>query len=163
MQLEYADPSRSPNFGSIEIGVGYVFDSRRKTIWQLGGRNFGSTPLDAKAGGTSYAEDPNGPGLREDMALAFDEDRRRLLMFSGMKFLRAQVTISNEISEPADLWEWNADNSAWTTCWSGSPGPIPRTNANLAYDPTRHALILFGGEGYDGKGSFTGSLAAPWE
>ena len=152
-----------PNFYSIQSGVGYAFDSQRKTIWQFGGRNFGSTPLDAKAGWTLHPEDPNGPGLREYMALAFDEDRGHLMMFSGMKFLRAQVTSSSEISNPADLWEWNPDNSTWTVCGSGSPGPTPRTNANLAYDPTRHALILFGGEGYDDKGSSTGSQADLWE
>lgn len=75
------------------------------------------------------------PGARAEAALAFDQRRRRLVLFGGYR-----VTGGDRL-RLGDTWEW--DGRAWTQV--DSAGPDPRNGSALAYDARRAVTVLFGG------------------
>lgn len=74
-----------------------------------------------------------GPSPRYSPAIGFDEQRRRVVLFSGCG------------PGPDTLWEW--DGASWIETTSETPEPSSRCRATMAYDPKRKALLLFGGYG----------------
>ena len=84
--------------------------------------------------GTSWVgQTPAGsPSARTDALMAFD--------------LVHGVTIMYGTGEQ-DIWEW--DGLAWTqvTPIAAPPAPSARWGAGIAYDSTRHVVVLFGGSG----------------
>jgi hypothetical protein len=90
---------------------------------------------------------------------AFDEDRGRLMLFSGMT--RPSNTFNTAV--PADLWEWNPDANAWTLCSAGSPQPQARISGHMLFDASRHALLLMAGTGYDSTSTSVGAVHDLWE
>ncbi len=81
-----------------------------------------------------------GPGPRGYHSMVYDSRRERVLLFGG----HARYTLEN------DLWEW--DGSVWTEVEQVSP-PSERFGQQMAYDPIRDQLVMFGGttECWDGS------------
>ena len=73
-----------------------------------------------------------GPAARAQAAAAYDDERRRFVVFGGY-------------GGPGmgDTWEW--DGELWTQV--ADIGPSPRFLAALAYDAERKRTVLFGGLG----------------
>lgn len=78
------------------------------------------------------------PSRRGYHAVAYDTKRARLVLFGG--------SASGE--DLQDLWEWDGKTGAWS---NRTPSPLPtswparRYVHQLAYDPTRGVVTLFGG------------------
>ena len=79
--------------------------------------------------------DGPAPDVRAEAAMAFDQRRRRLVLFGGYR-----ATAGNTV-RLGDTWEW--DGRAWTLV--DSVGPAPRNGIALAYDADRAVTVLFGG------------------
>lgn len=74
-----------------------------------------------------------GPAARSDLAMVFDELKKRVVLFGG-----AGGSASTLFS---DTWEWDGDN--WTQF--EDIGPAPRSHHAMAYDSKRGRTVLFGG------------------
>jgi hypothetical protein len=138
---------------------GVAFDTQRKLTYLVDGENVagmvwewsGAAPKQRPAEGAL-------PPVRRYNNAAFDEDRGRLMMFSGGT--RASGGAASEY--PTDLWEWDPASGGWTLCASGSGGPAGRADATLVWDGKRHALLLLGGFSTDDQGKAQ-SHADIWE
>ena len=76
-----------------------------------------------------------GPSPRYAASMAYDAQSGQLLLFGGAS---ANGTPQN------DTWVWGG--TAWTQVNLGGTSPSPRYAAAMAYDPTTHTVILFGGD-----------------
>ncbi len=75
-----------------------------------------------------------GPAARSQHAMAYDAARGVTVLFGGYR---------NGV-ENGETWEWNG--TSWTQRPAAPPSaPSPRRGHTLAYDPTRSAVVLFGG------------------
>jgi hypothetical protein len=75
------------------------------------------------------------PSARSNPAMAFCPTTGKTYMFGGMD--NGDVLLD-------ELWEW--DGSFWTLV-QGDVRPAARTDAAMAYDPSRQSLIVYGGTG----------------
>lgn len=80
------------------------------------------------------------PPNRQGAAMAFDPNRQQVVMFGGVDFDGETSTYLN------DMWAW--DGKDWTKLRSDTV-PSPRAVAAFAHDPSRDALVLFGGSAGD--------------
>lgn len=89
------------------------------------------------------------PPPRQDAALAYDPVRRVTVLFGGRNGPNQSVPLD-------DVWEW--DGGAWTerTDLVGAR-PTPRSNAAMAFDPERGALVVVGGNESDRVVDFDGA------
>ena len=78
-----------------------------------------------------------GPSPRAEAAMAYDQDRERVVLFGGYRRIRG-VT-----ERLGDTWEW--DGEQWNKL--AVDGPTPRNGAALTYDARKRRLVLFGGPG----------------
>lgn len=85
----------------------------------------------------------SSPSARTGAAVAYDAERRVVVMFGG-----------NAGSLTNETWTW--DGTSWTNATPASGNPSARTSHGLAYDPVRKKVVMFGG--YNG-----GLLADTWE
>jgi hypothetical protein len=79
---------------------------------------------------------PEGPPPRALHAMAYDEERRVVVLFGG-----------KANTDPAyldDTWEW--DGIAWERRGEGLPGPEARIQTSMAFCPSLHAVVMFSGE-----------------
>ncbi|HEY3451616.1 MAG TPA: kelch repeat-containing protein [Myxococcales bacterium] len=99
------------------------------------------TPPDDAATGK-----PPAPAPGFAAAMAYDEQRRRAVLFGGSREVD-QNTIYGPTSD--ELWTW--DGRAWTQVPGGTP-PWPESRAShaMAYDASRGATVMFGGWDSDG-------------
>jgi hypothetical protein len=74
------------------------------------------------------------PPPRLSHRLVFDSARNRTLMFGGENFAGAVF---------GDLWQW--DGTSWIQVPLAGARPAARARPSFAYDPQRHAIVLFGG------------------
>ncbi len=77
--------------------------------------------------------DPNSPGARHDMAMAYDSARGKVVLWGGYGG-----------SGPDDTWEWDGSAGSWTHLL-GVNGPASDGGARMAYDAARQKLVLWGG------------------
>jgi Galactose oxidase, central domain len=78
-----------------------------------------------------------GPSARLSHRLAYDEARKRTVLFGGWSGLQV---------DPAEAWfgdTWLWDGEAWTQ--AEDTGPQQRFNHATAYDAARSRIVLFGG------------------
>jgi hypothetical protein len=139
---------QAPLTNAARLGVRWAFDSWRKLVYQFGDEGYEGKVMvwnGATSRWTSSPAPSTGPGIRRYAAMAFDADRGRLMVFSGMMDAR-----NGSASVPADLWEWNPDSNLWTLCGSGAGLPVGRYFATMHYDSKRHALVLLGGTNSSG-------------
>jgi hypothetical protein len=102
--------------------------------------------------GIDWAQiDDTGPTPRTQHAMAYDAERRRLVLFGGLQRGGGQSGVVG------DTWEW--DGTAWTRM--ATTGPPPRCEHVMAYDRGRKKTVMFGGR------VITGDLLKPtddtWE
>ena len=64
-------------------------------------------------------------------SVAFDVDRRRLVLFGGSSTLTG-------------TWEW--DDVRWRLTADSASSPMPRVGAPMTYDPNRKRVVMFGGQ-----------------
>ena len=93
----------------------------------------------------------DGPPGRDAPELAFDVQRRRLILYGG----RTRVA-DRQFRVLTDTWEW--DGNRWTQVDSIGPRPR-RLHQVLGYDPSRRAVLLHGGLNPDDAGRV---LADTW-
>ena len=83
------------------------------------------------------------PVTRQGLALAYDSDRERIVLFGG----------ASGSSKLRDTWEWDGDD--WTQVQNA--GPQGRANHAMAFDSSKNRVVMFGGE------SSRGLLGDTWE
>jgi Galactose oxidase, central domain len=81
------------------------------------------------------------PGPRRGHALVFDEARKVVQLFGGMK----SVGPPSELASGA-LWAWNG--KVWREA-GATNGPAPRQHGCMSYDRERKTVVLYGGTGSD--------------
>jgi hypothetical protein len=133
--------ARHGHAGTFHAGVGEVFlfgghdGMARDELWSWNGA-------------TWTLRQPSGPrpGVRWHSAMAFDPIGRRLVLFGGW----------SGSGYYGDTWSWDAATDKWTQLAPNPPTPPARSQCTLVYDPTREAIVLFGG--YNG-----GGLSDTWQ
>jgi hypothetical protein len=78
-----------------------------------------------------------GPPPRSESGIAYDRDRRVVVLFGGYN------DVGGERVRLGDTWEW--DGATWTL--RAQTGPMPRSGVAMAYDERLHRTVLFGGNG----------------
>lgn len=132
--LDWAATSAGP---SPRRGAAMTYDAEHARVVLFGGRDAADErPLDDTwlfDGATwSLATPTTRPPARFGTALAYDPERRRVVMFGGSP-------------ESGDTWTW--DGSQWSEAASSPANrPTARAAANVfRYDPDRKVLVLSGG------------------
>jgi len=87
--------------------------------------------------------------------MAFDSDRRKLVVFGGTLFGK----------DTADLWEWDVATAVWSKRDVPASGSVPsvRRLAALAYDSGRRVMVMYGGAGGVAGASGGDPLGDSWE
>src|ERR1043165_3257430 len=91
----------------------------------------------AQACGTAWSEVPaGGPGGRSNYSVAYDSDRGRVILFGGYA-----------VTYLSDTWEWTAAGPGGGGSWNSvnAPGATGHSGALMAYDASRHRIVLYGG------------------
>lgn len=97
-----------------------------------------------------------GPAPRTFPAIVYDEKNERTVLFGGSKVLFGQETSADNLLN--DTWEYK--NKRWKRLITDQ-APIPRAEAEMAYDPIRQKIYLFGG--YTIEGDDYIKLGDTWE
>lgn len=131
-----------PNNGSLQGRSSHVlvFDPSSESTLLFGGVTAeGMAENDVNLwDGSKWSAYTKGPSARYSPAMAYDEKRKALVLFSGS-------------GRGADeMWEWK--DKTWTSIkLSEENRPGARARSQMAYDCKRETIILFGG--YDGAKS----------
>lgn len=80
-----------------------------------------------------------GPAPRTFPGLAYDHERKRLVLFGGNRVLFGTENDKDTFLD--DMWEW--DGAHWQEI--KTPTPSARAEASMVYDRGRRRLVLFGG------------------
>jgi hypothetical protein len=83
----------------------------------------------------------NGPSARERFDLAFDPVRNRTVLFGGS--LATAPTLADSYAN--DTWVWDGDAGTWQQL-NPANKPSGRFGHAMAFDSTRHVVVLLGGE-----------------
>jgi CubicO group peptidase (beta-lactamase class C family) len=124
-----------------------VYDpARRQTI--LFGNNDATPTTDTWSwNGTAWSKlADEGPPARGVAGMAFDTKRGVAVLFGGC--------CATGYLPRGDTWEW--DGRRWSQI-STATAPLPRFDTNMAYDPERERIVLFGGRTHDSN------LGDTWE
>jgi hypothetical protein len=126
-----------------------AYDENRKRVVLFGGRGSGgqdgSCTYDCDGtwewDGTAWKKKVGGPepSPRWGAALAFDRERRRVVLFGG-----ASNTGACGLNGCNDTWEW--DGTVWVER-KPRTAPTARYLGAMAYDRARKRIVLFGGAG----------------
>lgn len=91
---------------------------------------------------TKLAPDGPSPGARYKHCGALDAGGERMLVFGGHDSLGTKL---------ADVWALSLSESpTWSQVTPVNSGPQPRLDAVAAFDPAAQALVMFGGDNYEG-------------
>ena len=127
-----------------------AYDSDRDVVFLYGGGSPETWELTVPSQSWQwyYVGGPNG---RTGMAVAYQNNRRKVLLFGGRE--RNQGASGARLG---DTWEWDTASHTWANV---SPGGSPqaRDEHALAYDASRGATVLFGGKNASGA-----ALADTW-
>jgi hypothetical protein len=123
-------------------GHSMVYDEARRQLLLVGGTGTeGTSPSGDRSStwkwdGTSWTRlATTGPSPRNQVALAYDAARQRVVLFGG------QAGVFPNINVLADTWEW--DGTSWAQ--KATTGPSGRVHATIAFDRARGKIVLFGG------------------
>lgn len=121
---------------SAQLESAAAFDSARGRVvlFLANGQTWEYASTGAAAGWTLVSS--AGPSARRGMAMTFDRQGRRVILFGGV----------SGTTRHADTWDW--DGSAWRNL--GLTGPGARSEARMVYDPGARRVLLFGGAGASG-------------
>lgn len=95
------------------------------------------------------ANPAQAPSVRSGARMVFDAARGRVMLFGGIHVANYQGTFYD------DVWEW--DGSTWTAR-TPAVRPPARSEAALAFDPSRARVVMYGGWGGGSVG-----LVDTWE
>ena len=145
----------SPSTPGARFAGALAYDALRQTTVLFGGvyqpgALFTSDEVWEWNGGT-WAKIPTPgakPSARWMHGMAFDQARRRVVVFGGESYVNSVSVTLN------DTWGWNG--AAWTKAQSAH-SPSPRNFPSMAYDSQRARVVLFGGV------DTSGSRADTWE
>lgn len=126
-------------------GSAIAFDTHRARAVRFGGCDI-DYPQSAISGASAATWEWEGgewllratasaPPARFFHAMAYDQARRRVVVFGGRSALGTTL---------GDTWEFDGWNWSDKTPVAG-PSPIPREVTGLAYDAARQVCVLFGG------------------
>lgn len=117
-----------------------AYDPVRDEIVLIGGQDHSKSRADTWVftDGTWIKRHDVGqrPGRLLGAAMTFDPNLQQVVLFGGYDNRRGHYGLTNA------TWTW--DGSTWTRLEPAS-SPSPRWDSELAYDPSRNALVLFGG------------------
>ena len=81
-----------------------------------------------------------GPSGRTRHTAVYDSTEHRMLIFGG----RFRAGTSGPYLLFGDVWALDLETETWSQVTT-TAGPSARVNAGMAYDPTSHRVIIFGG------------------
>ncbi|MDP6944376.1 MAG: kelch repeat-containing protein, partial [Myxococcota bacterium] len=84
--------------------------------------------------------DGGPPTGRTRHAAVYDSTDHRMIVFGG----RYRAGTSGPYTPYGDVWAFDLETETWSQV-STTAGPSARANAGVAYDPTGHRLVVFGG------------------
>lgn len=136
---------------SVRHDFGMVWDSSRNKVVLFGGLQVdiaGATGVPKRdtwewdpvqATWTELSGSANKPSQRFGHSLAFDDNRKKMVLFGGVDM--ASKGLIN------DLWEWDPTTADWTIRLAGTEAGVPtgRSYASLIADATRSRLVMLGG------------------
>ena len=139
--------------GPGEFAAGFAMDSDRGVAVLHGG--FGNGSPRPALGDTwewdgqtwKRVSSNSGPGMRAGSTMAYDPQRKRIVLHGGSRDLDGSAILS-------DTWAW--DGTAWQEIPNAN-GP-PRVQHQMVYDAKRQVMVVFGG--FAPKGS---SPVDTWE
>lgn len=126
--------AQTPNAPAPMYSVGATFDSDRNLLLLFGGFDRGTYSGDTWMWqGTQWSRlSVAGPSARNGPQLAYDQQRRQVVMFGGDT--RATGALGDT---------WVLDDTGWRQV--ASDGPPARSGHALAYDSRRGRVVMFGG------------------
>lgn len=131
------DRNRVVLFGGVAAAIGNPATALAGDTWEWDGENW--TQVDAM-----------GPSARTSLAVAYDRNRNRLVLFGG----------STANGPSGETWEW--DGQDWTQV--SETGPQARILHAIAFDSSKNVVTLFGGQLQQGDPSQeTSYLNDTWE
>ena len=86
----------------------------------------------------------NAPSPRGRHTMAFDEKRKRMLLFGG-RFRAEDASPFDNYELYKDLWAFNVNTDQWVEIETTGRIPAARTNSAMIYDTEGDRLVLFGG------------------
>jgi N-acetylneuraminic acid mutarotase len=95
----------------------------------------------------------SGPTGRFAASLAWEEARKRAVLFAGIR--KEDAGLDGVARQ--DTWEWDAEAGTWTERTSTGDKPSPRWGQAAAFDGIRGQLVVFGG------GDSNGYLNDVWD
>jgi hypothetical protein len=106
--------------------------------------------------GVQWAETvPDGeewPVVRERHAMAYDTQRRKLVLFGGLHYA----------DYLQDTWEWDGETKTWSELHLLGEVPGRRSSPAMAYDEDRGVMVLYGGEASSSQEYLRG-YTSTWE
>lgn len=119
-------------FAPNDHGAQMVYDARRDRLVLYSGSLRQTWEWDGV--GWSQRSTVVAPSPRFSFGMAYDARRGRVVLFGGR---------GNGTSLLDDTWEW--DGTTWEILTPDTPPPPRRAFPNMAYDPARGAVVMFGG------------------
>lgn len=109
-----------------------AYDQARGELVVVGAESRGQTDTWLLKGSMRHVVSATGPGRRSGASIAYDSDRKRVILFGG----------GSTFGYVADTWAW--DGQTWTKLLPAQ-SPPPRYSGAMTYDPVRKVVLLTGG------------------
>jgi N-acetylneuraminic acid mutarotase len=123
--------ARDPATGHFILFGGVGFDTARNLV-ELGD----TWSYDPVANRWTELHPAAAPSPRDGMLMVYDRGSARMLLFGGGE---------EGLNVKDDTWSYDPAANVWTELEPGGPRPRARMNYNVAFDPTRNLMLLFGG------------------
>ncbi|HEY2515473.1 MAG TPA: kelch repeat-containing protein, partial [Polyangiaceae bacterium] len=133
-----------------------VYDPASAKTLLFGGENAGAALSDLWSfDGVARTWTPSaatGPSPRAGAAFALDSSRGKLVVFGGNAGGASGTAVLG------DTWEYDVAARTWSQGAIGALAPSARAYASMAFDPSRHQVVLLGGASPQGPQAADG----PW-
>ena len=143
---QVADVQNSPGYRSQ---CGMFFDPRRRLTVLVGGYGVSASGFAALSDswgwdGSTWQRLADGAiPPRSGAVTAYNPDRQNAILFSGGTQTVADPFAPLVQRDSNAVLEWNGGQWRFRAT---ADGPSPRENAQMAYDPARHDMVVFGGD-----------------
>ncbi|MBI5527235.1 MAG: hypothetical protein HY897_12945 [Deltaproteobacteria bacterium] len=122
-------------------GHAMAFDSARTKVVMFGGGLQNTAyqelwELDVASATWASRETEVSPTARRELAMAYDGERRKVVLFGGHHF---------QTDFLADMWDWEGASRTWTKRFPSVTWPSARGGHAMAFDAFRNKVLLFGG------------------
>jgi len=132
---------RAKQTGGPTFDFGYLHDTRHNRVFIFGGATTKGVVDYLLVGSLKTMEGENlspkgGIGPRAKMAVYFDPERGKAILFGGI----------DEFDNPRnDLWEFDLDTFEWTKLADDTTQVVPTSGGTLAMDYSKGTLSYYGG------------------